>query len=102
MGFVGSMSEQFVNETTNNSQTALLLAVQSGHIKVVEKLLELKADFTISDDRGVTVLHYAIAYPDLLTVLLKVNYHGFQIGYWKQIHGLLWNRGRGAVGIRFS
>ena len=70
---VGAMSIRFVNETTDNSQTALVLAAQRGHINVVEKLLDLKADFTISDDSDRTVLHYAIAYPDILKLLLKVN-----------------------------
>ena len=83
MRFVGSMSKRFVNETTDHSQTALLLAAQRGHIKVVEKLLELKADFTISDDSDRTVLHYAIAYPDILTLLLKVNYLGLRTGTLK-------------------
>ena len=74
------MSKRFANETTDNSRTALLLAAQRGHIKVVEKLLELKADFTISDDSNRTVLHYAITYPDILTLLLKVNYLELRTG----------------------
>ena len=71
--YIGAMSKRFMNETTENSQTALVLAAQCGHIKVVEELLELNADFTISDDSGRTVLHYAIAYPAVLKLLLKVN-----------------------------
>ena len=71
--YIGAMSKRFINETTENSQTALVLAAQRGHIKVVEELLELKADFTISDDSDRTVLHYAIAYPAVLKLLLKVN-----------------------------
>ena len=73
VSYVGAMSIEFVNETTDNSQTALVLAVQRGHINVVEKLLDLKADITISDDSDRTVLHYATAYPDILKLLLKVN-----------------------------
>ena len=71
--YIGAMSEQIRNETSKNSQTALVLAAQRGHIKVVEELLELKADFTISDDSDRTVLHYAIAHPKILELLLKVN-----------------------------
>ena len=67
-----------MNKTTDNSQTALLLAVQSGHIMIVEKLLELKADYTIRDNSGGTVLHYAVEYPDILTLLLEVNYLEFR------------------------
>ena len=63
-----------MNETTENSQTALVLAAQRGHIKVVEELLNLKADFTVSDDSDRTVLHYAIEYPEILKLLLKVEY----------------------------
>ena len=71
--YVGLMSKRFVNETTENSQTALVLAAHRGHIEVVKQLLELKADFTISDDSDRTVLHYAIAYPEILKLLLKVS-----------------------------
>jgi ankyrin repeat protein len=63
-----------VNETTENSQTALVLAAQRGHTNVVEQLLDLKADFTISDDSDRTVLHYAIEYPEMLKLLLKVSH----------------------------
>ena len=73
VSYAGAMSIEFVNETTDNSQTALVLAAQRGHINVVEKLLDLKADITISDDSDRTVLHYATAYPDILKLLLKVN-----------------------------
>ncbi|CAB4008909.1 transient receptor potential cation channel subfamily A member 1-like, partial [Paramuricea clavata] len=69
--FIGSKSKRFVNETTENSQTALVLAAQCGHTSVVEQLLDLKADFTISDDSDRTVLHYAIEYPEMLKLLLK-------------------------------
>ena len=70
--YIGRMSKRFVNERTENSQTALVLAAQRGHIKVVEQLLELGADFTTTDDSDRTVLHYAIAYPELLRFLLTV------------------------------
>ncbi len=73
VSYIGALSIQFVNETTDNSQTALDLAAQRGHINVVEKLVDLKADFTIRDDSDRTVLHYAIAYPEILKLLLKVN-----------------------------
>ena len=62
-----------MNETTENSQTALVLAAQRGHIEVVQELLDLKADFNVTDDSDRTVLHYAIAYPEILRLLLKVK-----------------------------
>ena len=73
MRFIGSKSKIFLNEKTENSQTSLVLAAQRGHIGVVEQLLDLKADFTITDDSDRTVLHYSIAYPDILKLLVKVN-----------------------------
>lgn len=71
--YVSTKSKRFMNETTENSQTALVLAAQRGHIEVVQQLLDLKADFTVSDDSDRTVLHYAIAYPEILKLLLKVK-----------------------------
>ncbi|XP_028413558.1 transient receptor potential cation channel subfamily A member 1-like [Dendronephthya gigantea] len=69
--FIGLKSRIFLNEKTENSQTSLVLAAQRGHINVVEQLLELKADFTITDDSDRTVLHYSIEYPDILKLLLR-------------------------------
>ncbi|XP_046848711.1 E3 ubiquitin-protein ligase MIB2-like [Xenia sp. Carnegie-2017] len=71
VSYIGSKSKIFVNEKTKNSQSALVLAAQRGHVRVVEELLKLKADFTIRDDSNRTVLHYAIAYPETLRILLK-------------------------------
>lgn len=71
MKYLGS-SRLFVNQTTNYSQSALVLAAEQGHIKVVEELLNLGADFRITDDIGRTVLHYATAFPDVLRILLQV------------------------------
>lgn len=72
--YLGSISRYFVNQTTEYSQTALVLAAERGHINVVKELLNLKADFEISDDSGRTVLHYAIDFPAILKILLKVRY----------------------------
>ncbi|XP_046848105.1 transient receptor potential cation channel subfamily A member 1-like [Xenia sp. Carnegie-2017] len=63
--------------TTKNSQSALVLAAQRGHVRVVEELLKLKADFTLRDDSNRTVLHYAIAYPETLRILLKKEIDGY-------------------------
>ncbi|XP_046864204.1 ankyrin-1-like [Xenia sp. Carnegie-2017] len=73
VSYIGSLSKDFVNELTNYSQSALILATQLGHIEVVKELLKLKADFTIRDNSYKTVLHYAIAYPEILKILLKKN-----------------------------
>ena len=72
MSYIGSLSRDIVNELTNYSESALILATQLGHIEVVKELLKLKADFTIRDNSYKTVLHYAIAYPEILKILLKV------------------------------
>ncbi|XP_046848686.1 transient receptor potential cation channel subfamily A member 1-like [Xenia sp. Carnegie-2017] len=71
VSYIGSQSKIFLNEKTKNSQTALVLAAERGHVRVVEELLKLKADFTLRDDSNRTVLHYAIAYPETLRILLK-------------------------------
>ena len=80
--YIGSLSSEFVNETTKNNKSALILAVQCGHFPVVEELLKLKVDFTIRDDSHRTVLHYAIAYPEILRILLKVcDFYVFSVSY---------------------
>ena len=68
------MNKDFVNEKTENCQSALVLAVQRGYQQVVEELLDLNADFNIRDgsNENRTVLHYAIAYPKILKILPKV------------------------------
>lgn len=70
--YIGSLSKGFLNEITKTSLSALVLAVDKGHIEVVEELLKLKADFTIRDDSNRTVLHNATAHPEILRILLKV------------------------------
>ncbi|XP_046848111.1 LOW QUALITY PROTEIN: transient receptor potential cation channel subfamily A member 1-like [Xenia sp. Carnegie-2017] len=71
--YIGSLSKGFLNEITKTSLSALVLAVDKGHIEVVEELLKLKADFTIRDDSNKTVLHNATAHPEILRILLKKN-----------------------------
>ena len=71
--YLSSISRSFVNQTTEYSQTALVLAAQRGHVEVVEELLNLKVDFRIADDGGRTVLHYGVNFPDVLTILLQVG-----------------------------
>ena len=72
--YLGSISKTLVNQTTEYSmQTALVLAAERGHIEVVEELLNLEADFGITDVSGRTVLHYAVDSPNILRTLLKVT-----------------------------
>ncbi|XP_046848679.1 transient receptor potential cation channel subfamily A member 1-like isoform X2 [Xenia sp. Carnegie-2017] len=73
--YIGSMNMDFVNEKTEKSQSALVLAAERGYQQVVEELLDLNADFNIRDgsNGNRTVLHYAIAYPEILKILLKKN-----------------------------
>ena len=72
--YLGSVAETLVNQTTEYSmQTALVLAIERGHIEVVEELLNLEADFGIADVSDRTVLHYAVDYPNILRTLLKVT-----------------------------
>ncbi|XP_046848108.1 transient receptor potential cation channel subfamily A member 1-like [Xenia sp. Carnegie-2017] len=70
-GFTPIHKAAINNHSDENSQSALVLAAERGHVRVVEELLKLKADFTIRDDSNRTVLHYAIAYPETLRILLK-------------------------------
>ena len=62
-----------MNQTTGNSQTALVLAAYKGHVQVVEELLILEADFKTADDSNRTVLHNGIKFPKILRTLLKVD-----------------------------
>ncbi|XP_046848681.1 transient receptor potential cation channel subfamily A member 1-like isoform X1 [Xenia sp. Carnegie-2017] len=87
VSYIGSKSKIFVNEKTENSQSALVLAAQRGHVRVVEELLKLKADFTIRDDSNRTVLHYAIAHPETLRILLKKKDLGPLLINEKEIDG---------------
>ena len=70
--YLGSISRSFVNQMTEYSQTPLLLAAERGHINVVKELLALKADFRITDAGAKTVVHCAIAFPNVLKILLQV------------------------------
>ena len=53
------------------SPFALLFAVKGGHFEDVKEYLKEKARFNKSDKNG-TVLHHAVAHPELLKILLKV------------------------------
>lgn len=63
-----------INKKTKNGSTALHLAVNSGHIDIVTKLiLEHKADISQQDDNGFTPLHVAAYYDrvDIINLLLN-------------------------------
>ncbi|OPB40882.1 hypothetical protein A0O28_0009630 [Trichoderma guizhouense] len=50
-----------INARDNEQQTALILAVQFDHVKLVRELCLKKADVTLADSQGKTALHYAVS-----------------------------------------
>jgi len=49
-----------INQPDNNKWTPLMHAARTGHVNNVKKLIELKADETLQDDKGNTALMHAI------------------------------------------
>ncbi|KAF3056934.1 Serine/threonine-protein phosphatase 6 regulatory ankyrin repeat subunit B [Trichoderma lentiforme] len=63
-----------INARDNEKQTALILAVQFDHVKLVSELCLKKADVTLADSQGKTALHYAVSKDINITrALLKEN-----------------------------
>ena len=50
-----------INSVTNSGETALHLAVQQGHYRIVERLVGFGASLNIVDHDGNTCLHHALA-----------------------------------------
>gem|GEM_PF-844634 len=66
---------EHVHSDWNNGATSLILAAQKGSLKLVEKLIELKANVNAQDTLGNTALHYAAQKDknDIVAALLRAG-----------------------------
>ena len=60
-------------DNTQGKYTALHLAAEYGHYKVVAKLIEFRADFNATDNCGLTALHIAVTKGNIQVVTALMN-----------------------------
>ena len=70
-----------VDTRARDGRTLLMLAAESGDLKLVDKLLELGADPNAKDRSGAGVLAYALSNPEIMKALLKAGADPNQKGF---------------------
>lgn len=63
-----------IDARSKDGQTAFILAARNGHLAVIQYLIEVKADPTVTDVFGQTALHYAKAHQYTAIAKLLVAY----------------------------
>ncbi|KAJ4854426.1 ankyrin repeats (3 copies) domain-containing protein [Trichoderma breve] len=69
-----------INARDNEQNTALILAVQFDHVRLVRELCLKKADVTLADSQGKTALQYAVSKDINITRVLLENKASAMIG----------------------